>query len=33
MEGVPVRWVRRQEAAGRITEPMRRVFEGADPLA
>ena len=32
-EGVPVHWAERQEAAGRITEPMRRVFEGDNPPA
>lgn len=32
-EGVPAHWAERQEAAGRITEPMRRVFEGDNPPA
>ena len=32
-EGVPAHWIERWEAAGRITEPMRRVFEGDNPPA
>ena len=32
-EGVPAHWAERQEAEGRITEPMRRVFEGDKPPA
>ena len=30
-EGVPAHWAERQEAAGRITASMRRVFEGDNP--
>ena len=32
-EGVPAHWIERWDAAGRITEPMRRVFEGDNPPA
>ena len=32
-EGVPAHWVARQDAAGRITPSMRRVFEGDNPPA